>query len=322
MIQSFAGYSFCKAHSASYCLVSFKSCYLKSHFPAEFMASVISNQGGYYSTEAYLDEIRRMGLKVLPPCVKESDYFYRGEGNGVRVGLMQIKGLSKKTLDKIFTSRNQKPFISLEDFLFRAQISFVDAKKLCRARCLNALCPEDDLIHIMWKLYIYFSGGQSKAIITRGDQKNSPFAVETMGNRYRPYDKKQLVKWEQDNMGGFITFPQWALFKNLKKHHHLQLSSDISQHINREIILFGSYVTMKKTRTKKKESMCFCSFSDPKGIYETVFFPNEYYLYADLLFEQKNYLIRGVVMSEMGALSIQVNELKLIDWNMNDTIVD
>jgi len=143
-----------------------------------------------------------------------------------------------------------------------------------------------------------------------------------MGNRYRPYDKKQLVKWEQDNMGGFITFPQWALFKNLKKHHHLQLSSDISQHINREIILFGSYVTMKKTRTKKKESMCFCSFSDPKGIYETVFFPNEYYLYADLLFEQKNYLIRGVVMSEMGALSIQVNELKLIDWNMNDTIVD
>ena len=86
MIQSFAGYSFCKAHSASYCLVSFKSCYLKAHFPAEFMASVISNQGGFYSTEAYLDEVRRMGLKVLPACVQKSQYHYVAEGNVIRVG--------------------------------------------------------------------------------------------------------------------------------------------------------------------------------------------------------------------------------------------
>ena len=73
MIMSFAGYSFCKPHSASYAQVSFKSAYLRTHYPAEFMAAVISNQGGFYSTFAYISEARRMGLAILLPDMNESD---------------------------------------------------------------------------------------------------------------------------------------------------------------------------------------------------------------------------------------------------------
>ncbi len=80
MFLSFSGYSFCKPHSASYALVSFKSAYLKVHYPAEFMAAVISNGGGYYSTLAYLSEARRMGITVLGPDLNESDWSYRGDG--------------------------------------------------------------------------------------------------------------------------------------------------------------------------------------------------------------------------------------------------
>ena len=78
MILSFAGYSFCKPHSASYALVSFKSAYLRAHHPAEFMAAVVSNGGGYYSAFAYISECRRMGLKVLLPDVNESRREYTG----------------------------------------------------------------------------------------------------------------------------------------------------------------------------------------------------------------------------------------------------
>ena len=70
--MSFDGYSFCKPHSASYARVSFQAAYLKAHFPAEFMAAVISNQGGYYSTFAYLSEARRLGLQIQPPDVNRS----------------------------------------------------------------------------------------------------------------------------------------------------------------------------------------------------------------------------------------------------------
>ena len=64
MMMSFSGYSFCKPHSASYARVSFQVAYLKVHFPAEFMAAVISNQGGFYSTFAYVSEARRLGLRI------------------------------------------------------------------------------------------------------------------------------------------------------------------------------------------------------------------------------------------------------------------
>jgi DNA polymerase III alpha subunit len=313
MIQSFAGYSFCKAHSASYCLVSFKSCYLKSHYPAEFMASVISNEGGYYSTEAYLDEVRRMGIKILPPCVQQSAYHYEAQSEGIRVGLMQVKGIAKKTLGKIFNERNKASFLSLDDFLLRSQISFSDAKKLSRARCLSALCPGDALVIIMWKVYSYYGGGN---VIDKSNHK-----LSLSDSSCRKHGKKQMVKWERENLGGFITFPQWSLFQHLNKSQGLHLSSEIPGLIGQEIVLFGSFVTMKQTRTKKKESMCFCTFSDPKGMYETVLFPNEYYIYANILYEQKNYLIKGVVMSEMNAMSVQVKELKIIDWENSNTIM-
>jgi error-prone DNA polymerase len=86
MIMSFAGYSFCKPHSASYAQVSFKSAYLRAHYPAEFMAAVISNQGGFYSAFAYLSEGRRMGLTVLPPDINASEWHYTGDGQRIRMG--------------------------------------------------------------------------------------------------------------------------------------------------------------------------------------------------------------------------------------------
>jgi len=71
MMMSFDGYSFCKPHSASYARVSFQAAYLKRHYPAQFMAAVISNQGGYYSTFAYVSEAKRLGLRVVAPDVSE-----------------------------------------------------------------------------------------------------------------------------------------------------------------------------------------------------------------------------------------------------------
>ena len=94
-ILSFAGYSFCKPHSASYALVSCKAAFLKANHPAEFMAAVISNQGGFYTPFAYLSEARRLGLKVLPPDINRSDHHYRGKGREIRIGLMQIHGLTR-----------------------------------------------------------------------------------------------------------------------------------------------------------------------------------------------------------------------------------
>jgi error-prone DNA polymerase len=105
MIMSFAGYSFCKGHSASYIQVAQHSCYLRAHYPAEFMAAVLANGGGFYHPFAYVAEAMRMGLTVLPPDVNASDLRCTGEGRTVRIGLQFVKELSAEGAEKVLAAR-------------------------------------------------------------------------------------------------------------------------------------------------------------------------------------------------------------------------
>jgi DNA polymerase-3 subunit alpha/error-prone DNA polymerase len=109
MMMSFSGYSFCKPHSASYARVSFQAAYLKTHYPAQFMAAVISNQGGFYSTFAYVSEARRLGVEILPPDVNKSDIRWKGRAGAMRVGWVSIKHLSTHTRTRIVSERKTTP---------------------------------------------------------------------------------------------------------------------------------------------------------------------------------------------------------------------
>ncbi|NNL75594.1 MAG: DNA polymerase III subunit alpha, partial [Desulfobacterales bacterium] len=121
MMMSFDGYSFCKPHSASYARVSFQAAFLKTHYPAEFMAAVISNQGGFYSTFAYVSEARRMGIKVLPPDVNKSDIRWKGKKTSLRVGLLSIKYLAAGTKERIVGKRRGNPYRNISDFCKRVR---------------------------------------------------------------------------------------------------------------------------------------------------------------------------------------------------------
>jgi DNA polymerase-3 subunit alpha/error-prone DNA polymerase len=138
MMLSFDGYSFCKPHSASYAMVSFQSAYLRVHHPAEFMAAVLSNQGGYYRPHAYIAECRRMGLLTEGPDVNASRWKYYGRGKRVIIGLMAVKGLSKSGAETIITDREQRgDFKSLEDFSRRVWLGRDDITALCPAEVFD-----------------------------------------------------------------------------------------------------------------------------------------------------------------------------------------
>jgi len=139
-IESFAGYAFCKAHSASFALLSFQNAYLKAHFPAEFMSSILTNQGGYYSAAVYVQESKRMGLKILLPDVNESEIEYTGKDNWIRIGLMAIKNLSHSTIEKIVSERNKNgKYKSLRDFLRRTGIGYAETKILIQCGAMDSL---------------------------------------------------------------------------------------------------------------------------------------------------------------------------------------
>jgi DNA polymerase III alpha subunit len=108
MIMSFAGYSFCKGHSASYIQVAQHSCYLRAHYPAEFMAAVLANGGGFYHPFAYVAEAMRMGLAVLPPDVNASGFRCTGEGRTLRIGLQFVKELSADGAARVLAGRGER----------------------------------------------------------------------------------------------------------------------------------------------------------------------------------------------------------------------
>nr|WP_315207520.1 DNA polymerase III subunit alpha [uncultured Flavobacterium sp.] len=122
-IESFAGYSFCKAHSASYAVESYQSLYLKVYYPIEFMVAVINNQGGFYRTEVYVHEAKMSGATIQNPCVNKSDFETTVYGTDVYLGFMHLEGLESRLAHFIVKERQERgEFISLEDFINRIPI--------------------------------------------------------------------------------------------------------------------------------------------------------------------------------------------------------
>jgi len=130
-IESFAGYSFCKAHSASYAVESYQSLYLKVHFPIEFMVAVINNQGGFYRLEIYVHEARMAGAVIHNPCVNKSTYETTLYGNDVYLGFMHLMSLDSKMAQFIESERERNgEFRSLEDFINRIPMGIESVKIL------------------------------------------------------------------------------------------------------------------------------------------------------------------------------------------------
>ncbi|WP_404434754.1 DNA polymerase III subunit alpha [Microbacterium lacus] len=118
VLESFADYAFNKAHTAAYGLIAYWTAYLKAHFPAEYMAALLTSVGDAKDKLAvYLNECRRMGIKVLPPDVGESIRYFAAVGEDIRFGLGAIRNVGTNVVDGIVTARADDSFVSFHDFL-------------------------------------------------------------------------------------------------------------------------------------------------------------------------------------------------------------
>ena len=144
LMESFAGYGFLKAHAASYAVVAYQTAYLKAHYPAEFMAGLLRNWGGYYPQHVYLEEARRLGLELHPPHVNHSRRRFELEpgpdGRPVLwMGLGQVRELTHRTMAAILEARREGRFASLDDLLQRAHPRLMETENLVKAGALDGL---------------------------------------------------------------------------------------------------------------------------------------------------------------------------------------
>ena len=132
-VESFSGYSFCKAHSASFAVESFQSLYLKAYYPLEFIVGVINNFGGFYKTEFYVHEARMAGATVHAPCINHSRYLTDLRGTDLYLGFIHVKGLSEQLVHRVLLERKDGgPFHHLSDFCARVTVEGSQLELLIR----------------------------------------------------------------------------------------------------------------------------------------------------------------------------------------------
>ena len=305
MMLSFSGYSFCKPHSASYARVSFQAAYLKAHYPAQFMAAVISNQGGFYSTFAYVSEARRLGLSVLGPCVNQSRVRWTGQGHEVRTGLMAIKGLGRETRQRLLAAREERAFAGFADFLQRVRPADDEARALIHAGAFEALHPGLDPARLLWQL----AQGRAKAkargktdsLFTAGPIDTPPLPPSQMRERLR----------RQYAVLGFLPGRHpMELFAGQLRGKGLIKARDLPQHAGRRVGLAGWLLTGKTVTTGKREPMQFLTFEDGTGLVEATFFPEAFRKFHMTMDWSRPYVLHGLVEENYGATTLTVDRCK------------
>ncbi len=305
-ILSFGGYSFCKPHSASYALVSGKSAWLKAHYPAEFMAAVISNQGGYYAPFAYLSEAHRMGLSVLPPDVNESVWPYAGRERSVRIGLMQIHGLSRKGADLLLQARGAGgAFRGFRDFLRRVPADPDDVRRLVRAGAFDPLEGMERRPALLWELLAQKPGGGEGLL---------PFDAPALSlPQPSPYEESEVLRQEVETLGMLASRHPLTLHREAIRRARVIPAADLENWVGRYVAVAGWWVTGKVVQTHRDEPMEFVSFEDTSAIFDATFFPAAYGRFCRKLSRARPYILKGKVEEEFGVATLRVEWVGFLD---------
>ncbi|MGM0621710.1 MAG: DNA polymerase III subunit alpha [Bacteroidota bacterium] len=308
-IESFAGYSFSKAHSASYAVESFQSLYLKAHYPLEFQVAVINNFGGFYSSWVYINEARRQGATIELPCVNNSNELTHIRGTTIYLGFTHIQNLEQTTIELLINERNcHGSYHSLIDFTERVPITKEQLIILIRLGSFRFTGKQKS--QLLWEAHLHL--------------KKPAKQHHTPGMFGSEHKKFQLPAFQHEKLEDaydeieLLGFPLSVnSFDMLQTSFRGQIMArDLANNIDRKVKMTGNLVTIKYVRTIKREIMHFGTFLDYTGeFFDTVHFPDSLKKYP---FRGHGvYLILGKVVAEFGFPSLEVEKLAKLPYKPN-----
>jgi len=339
MVMSFAGYSFCKGHSASYIQVAQQACCLRANYPAEFIAAVLANGGGFYHPFAYVAEARRMGLTILPPDVNASELRTTGRGREVRIGLQFVSGLSAGGTERIVSERQPgvpplrlpergtggevKPergrYRDLSDLRDRARLSTDDLRILVKAGACDTIAGGMTRPMMLWAVDASVRAHHGALLDPVRARHGAP--LQAHGAPLQPHATPLLPDYpparrRQDEYAalGFLTAHHpMALHTERLRRFRVVRSPDLPRCVGQTVLCAGMLTTAKPVHTAADEPMQFATFDDGHGLIETVLFPAVYRARGHVLFDQGPFLFRGKVEEEFGAVSVTITHLERLE---------
>lgn len=293
-IKSFAGYSFSKAHSASFAVESYQSLFLKTHYPLEFITAVINNFGGFYSTEFYIHEARRCGAVIEAQDINQSEQFTRIEGNTLYLGWIHIKSLQEKTVQRILRERKEAgPFLHFDDFCQRLQPGLEQLILLIRIGAFREFgIPKKELLwQAHWKANARPISSTSATLFAIEEPKLS-LPTLTYHVIEDAYDELELL--------GFTLGSPFGLLAQIPPIRTVLITvQDLPQYLGQVVSILGYLVNTKTSYTVKKEFMMFAYWLDTDGeFWDSVHFPRV--ASEQPITGRGVYLVEGTVTEEFG----------------------
>ncbi len=304
LMAKFAEYGFNKSHSAAYAYIAYQTAYLKAHYPAYFMSALLTSEKNNTDNIAkYIEECNRMNITVLPPDINDSFHdFAVAEKDGkkvIRFGFSAIKNVGDAAINNIIEVRQSGKFRNIFDFLERVDTRKVNRKvleSLIKSGCFDSLHGNRATLLASLDVLMDWVNKkskktQAKRVALFGASKTEDSYPELV--KAKQIKEEEILQYEKELLGFFVSSNPLSKYESLVRAIVNATSEDVSQMFDQDVILAGIPVGIRKTRTKKKETMAFVKFMDLKGTFEATVFPKLYEQKAKLLESNKLLVIVG-----------------------------
>lgn len=323
VIEPFAGYGFNKSHSACYAMIAYQTAYLKTHYPAEFMAALLTaDQSNTDRIVIEIEECERMGITVLPPDINESlANFTVVDDNTIRFGLNAIKGVGQGTVETIIEALSKgEKFKSIDDFSLRVPIKALNKKTLealALSGALDTLGERKAIASSTEEIVIYAKNAQASytqgqtdifSIMSPEDQQAPSFQL----SKIPPATPFQKLQWEKTYLGLYVSgHPLDGLKKYLGKKIHF-IEKITSREVGHSLKIGGLISRIKKITTRSGTHMAYLTLEDPTGQMDVTIFPKTYQAYREAFNEDQIVVMSGRVEMRRGELQFICHETKAL----------
>lgn len=323
LVEKFAGYGFNKSHSAAYALVSYQTLWLKTHYPAEFMAAVMTaDMDNTEKVVGLVDECKNMGLTVLPPDINSGLYRFNVDDNGAIVyGIGAIKGVGEGPIEAILEARNKRGYFKdLFDFCARIDLKKVNKRvieKLILAGALDRLGPHraammasvDDAVRAASQHHQAEAFGQADMF---GVLTDAPEEVEQKYTQVPEWPEKVRLEGERETLGLYLTgHPVDEYLKELTKYTSCRLNEAAPTRRDQSLTVAGLVIAARVMTTKRGTRIGLMTLDDRSGRMEVMLYSEALDRYAEWLEKDKILVVSGQVSFDdfNGGLKMSAREV-------------
>jgi error-prone DNA polymerase len=291
VLRAFASFGFCKAHAAAFALPTYQSAWLKTHYPAAFMAGVLTHDPGMYPKRLMLDEARQMGVGIAPLDINKSAADYHVErtldGDAIRIALSTVAGISEKEIASVVLGQ---PYIDLADFYRRSGAATPVIENLI-------LTGAFDSIHTNQRdLLLHFTDLQKSPVAhLPGSQLTFGFpapALESSG--LAPMNSAEKVRSEIEKLGMDVTQHMLSFYSEFLNAIGAVKSSDLlALRSESSVLVAGVKVALQTPPVRSGRRVIFLTLDDGYGCSDSTFFPDAQVDHASTLYSTSLLLVRG-----------------------------